>query len=258
MFLNRDKILRKFGFKTDQSGIINRYLRENGGWDEHLNHTKNYILKSAENKNKKKAVVLGSGWLLDVPAEELSKIFETVILVDIYHPPQIKHKLRNIKNIEFISTDITGLAKPIYELFKKKNVAKPNLTTVKPQYDSEFIKEIKNADFIVSVNILNQLDILICDYIMKLNIYDTSEINLFRSHIQSSHIQLLTKEKSALITDYEEINTDDNNRVSARKKLLYIDLLKNKEIEKWTWKFDQNKTYHTDCITNFKVMATGL
>ncbi len=255
--MNNNKILRKFGFKTDQNGIMNRYLRENGAWDEHLNNTKNFILQAAKDKAKGTAVMLGSGWLLDVPAIELSHIFDKVILVDIYHPRQIRHKLRHFRNIEFIDVDITGLAKPVYKSLKKRK-SKPELTGIEAQYDNKFMEAIKNADFIASVNILNQLDILICDYIKNLNLYESDEINLFRNYIQSSHIQLLTKGKSTIITDYKEINTDESNNIISRKKLLYTDLPKNNKIEKWKWQFDQNKTYHPDCNTYFKVMAVNL
>lgn len=32
------KILRKLGYKADQQGIINRYLRERGQWDKTTEH----------------------------------------------------------------------------------------------------------------------------------------------------------------------------------------------------------------------------
>ncbi len=253
------KILRKFGFKTDQSGIINRYIREEGGWDLHLENTKQYILQSADKQtNKGVVMILGSGWLLDVPAIELSKMFERVILVDIVHPRQIEHKMSKYRNIELLSIDVTGLAEPIYDLFRKKITEKPNLTQIKPIYDTQFMNYLQKADFVVSVNILNQLDILLCDYINRYKIYTNQEINEFRAYIQTQHISLLPAAKSVLITDYEELNLDDDNKIINSKKLIYTKLLLNKNIERWQWKFDQHKTYHQDCKTFFKVMATNL
>lgn len=60
--LNKN-ILKKYGFKTDQEGIINRYLREEGGWNTHLEKTKNFILQAAITKQKGIAIVLGK-WLV--------------------------------------------------------------------------------------------------------------------------------------------------------------------------------------------------
>ncbi len=250
------KILRKFGFKTDQSGIINRYIREDGAWDSHLSKTKNYILNAANKAAKELAVVLGSGWLLDVPAIEMSQQFRSLVLVDICHPRQIEHKLKNYKNIELLSVDITGLAEVVYELFRKKRKEKLALQDIQPSYNKDFTSYLREADFVASVNILNQLDILMCDYIGTRGIYTEHEINAFRAYIQSQHISLLPAGKSVIITDYEELNLDDNNKIINRKNLIHTDLLPNKNIEKWQWKFDQSKTYHSDCKTFFKVMAS--
>ena len=74
MFLNkRQIILKKFGFFKDQNGIINRYLREKEAWQAHLSNTRDFIINSSMNKDNSKAVILGSGWLLDIPVDELSK-----------------------------------------------------------------------------------------------------------------------------------------------------------------------------------------
>ena len=69
-----NRVLRKFGFKKDQNGIINRYLREKGSWKTHLSNTKKFITDFTKNKAKNSCVVLGSGWLLDVPIEYLTRI----------------------------------------------------------------------------------------------------------------------------------------------------------------------------------------
>jgi len=252
------KILRKFGFKHDQEGIINRYLREDGGWNEHLNKTKEFILQASENQPKGIAVILGSGWLLDVPIEELSESFEKVILIDVVHPRQIIHKVKKLPNVELFQTDITGLVMPIYDSIKVKKEEKKSLSDIKPVYDDFLITLIKGADFTVSVNLLNQLDILICDYINKFSAYSENEINSFRKQIQANHLKLLPNDKSALITDYEELNFDENDRVIDSKKLVHIDLPNEKSAVKWKWKFDLKKTYHSNCKTVFKVMAVEL
>jgi hypothetical protein len=252
------KLLRRFGYKTDQEGIINRYLREEGGWNEHLEQTKNFILQAADNKQNKSIVVLGSGWLLDVPIEKLSEKFEKVVLADVAHPRQIEHKVKKMPNVQLLNTDVTGLVEPIYETLKKRKKQKVALSDIQPEYDNQLITEIENADFIVSVNLLNQLDILICDYINKFKLYSKEEISLFRKQIQTNHIQLLPANKSALITDYEELNLDEHDKIIKRKRLVHIDLPNEKQAVKWKWSFDLKKTYHTNCKTVFKVMAVEI
>jgi hypothetical protein len=255
--LNR-KILRKFGFKTDQEGIINRYFREEGGWNEHLKKTKKYILQVADNKQKGSVVILGSGWLLDVPLQELSDQFDKVVLVDVVHPRQIEHKVKKMPNVKLLSEDVTGLVTPVFERLKSKKPPKIPLSEIKPDYDHQLISELKKASLVVSVNLLNQLDILICDYIDKFKLYNKEEINSFRKLIQTNHLQLLPADKSALITDYEELNLDKNDKVINRRKLVHISIPNEKEAAKWKWSFDLKKTYHADSKTIFKVVAVEI
>ena len=250
-----NRILRKFGFKKDQNGIINRYLREKGAWETHLSNTKKFITDFTKNKAKDSCVVLGSGWLLDVPIEDLRKIFNKVYLIDIVHPRQIIHKYRKNENIKFIQADISGYIMPVYTLLKNSSKIKVPVNNIEQQFPESFKEKINNASMIVSVNILNQLDILICDYITKFNIYSDEEINAFRKIIQQKHIDLLSQNKSCIITDYEELNYDDNMQLVKNKPLVYIELPKSKNGKKWKWDFDLSKTYHKDYKTIFKVMA---
>jgi hypothetical protein len=249
-------IIKKFGYYKDQDGIMNRYLRENIGWEVHLKNTRDFILQASESKKKTKAVLLGTGWLLDIPYSELSELFEEVIFVDIKHPRQITHKLSKFKNIKLIETDISGIIEPVYQKFRlnKKNEEKLNLLQVLPVYSEEFLKIVQSSDFIVSVNLLNQLDIHICDFIVKNRWYKENELNDFRRHIQNLHLELLPKYKSALITDFEEIKLSNNSQTVIRKNLIYIKL-PNDNIKKWTWNFDTQKTYNQNMETQFKVIA---
>ncbi|MCF6241186.1 MAG: hypothetical protein L3J74_07565 [Bacteroidales bacterium] len=250
-----NRVLRKFGFKKDQNGIINRYIREKPYWDTHLFNTKKFIIDSTRNKTKNTCVVLGSGWLLDVPIEDLSTIFNTVYLVDIVHPRQIKHKYRKIENIKFIQADISGYIKPVYDFMKIAIKKSLDITNISQKISPELNEITANASMVVSVNILNQLDILICDYIERFSVFTTEQVKVFRKIIQQKHIDLLPENKSCIITDYEEINTDDNGSVIQSRPLVYIELPLNKYVKKWVWNFDTHKTYHSKFNTDFKVMA---
>jgi len=249
------KILRKFGFKKDQQGIISRYIRESGGWENHIKNTKEYILKSAVKKEQKTCVILGSGWLLDVPIDELSQLFDKVKLIDIVHPTQITHKVKKFENVEVIETDITGFIETVYQFMKKSKKTKLGLNKIEAVYTDSWFNDMKNTDFVVSVNILNQLDILICDFINTFDIYKEQEILEFRKIIQQNHLNALPKGKSCLITDYKELRLDDNDIEIESKALVHIDLPKTSSLKKWQWAFDMSKTYHKDFKTVFKVVG---
>ncbi len=252
------KIHRKFKYKIDQKGIINRYFHEKENWKSHLENTKKFILKSAKNKNNKIAVILGSGWWLDIPVIELSKIFETVFLIDIFHQKEILYKAKKIPNLKFIETDITGLAETVLEtvaLSQKRNAKKIRLTDLIPKISNFGIPEIIKPDFIVSVNLLNQLDILITSYLKNQNLYSPKEIKDFQKYIQQNHLNSLKVNKTCLITDYKELNFNKNNVLEYENQLVFVDFPKNKFEDNWEWKFDMNGRYNKNLQTIFKVRA---
>ncbi len=88
------KLRRKFGLNSDHGGIMTRFLNEEKNWFEHLNNTKKFILENATEKDGGICLIIGSGWCLDVPFEEVSKKFTKIILADIIHPRQIEHKIK--------------------------------------------------------------------------------------------------------------------------------------------------------------------
>lgn len=237
------------GYISDQNGIVTRYARECEGWNAHLIKTKNYILNHCCFKHYKTISIIGSGWLLDVPINEIINEFDKIYLIDIIHPFQIKHKYRKIDKIIFIELDATGgLINSIYEKCKAKN--KFSLDEIKVP---ELILP-HQSDIVVSLNILNQLDILLVDYLkenIKINDFDIQD---FRGKIQQSHINFLSKFNFCLITDFEE-EVYENEKIIETRKTVFpnLDIFNNKEF--WDWKFDNSKMYYEANNVNFKVIA---
>lgn len=257
-----DKTLQKaaqhLGYYNDLNGIINRFIREEGNWTTHLTNCKNYIIKNtAGNHAKKSCAVLGSGWLLDLPIEFLAKSFDKVFLVDIHHPRQILAKVKKYPNIEMIVSDLSGGG---IEWFYNK-LSKPK------KLEQGWLKKLKlsngffysDFDFVISLNILNQLDILLIDYMMAKikSPPEAEDIAFARKMIQENHIASLPKGKSCLITDWKELNESDNGLINI-KELIFAENIQLNNSETWKWKFDTHKTYHNHCNTIFKVVATTL
>ena len=68
-------MVRKMGYISDQEGIMKRYLNEQDKWEFHLQNTRQFILDSFKDVQIRNLAIFGSGWLLDLPLEELSKKF---------------------------------------------------------------------------------------------------------------------------------------------------------------------------------------
>lgn len=239
--------LYQMGFIKDQEGIINRYVREKDNWNDHLKKTKQFILESAQSRQKNKVIVLGSGWLLDLPIDKLSKQFKEVLLVDIFHPRQVLHRIEPYKNVKIIHQDITGR---LINFFHKNKKKKSLLTTI-----NSFSYKAPNADLIISLNIMCQLHILLINYIKRFNQYNNTEIRIIEKEIQQSHLNSLPQGKTCLVTDVEEEIYDKNNHIIGINPLIHINLPDNGSMQKWQWKFDTQMRYRKDAKTFFNTIA---
>jgi len=256
----QQQILRKLGFASDSEGILNRYYREDGGWNSHLQNTKEFILDSAKDKAKGTVVILGSGWLLDVPLQELASLFERVYLVDIVHSKQIKHKIAKLGNVQIVEYDISGGA--------LEGVL--NLVENKKTENSDFLDEIKlknnnfglspeiKPDFVVSVNILSQLDYFALAYLRKRTTFSNESLTNFKKRIQTAHLSFLPKGKTCLITDFKENIYNDKDIVVRENLVLKVKFPDSQIQKRWKWHFDTHKSYYSDGNTYMNVLALNL
>lgn len=242
-------LARKTGYVKDQMGIQNRYVRENAQWKSHLEQTKAYIVASAKNISSNNSVaVLGSGWLLDVPLEELSKAFRNVYLFDIVHPETVRVKAQKMANVYLQTIDLTGGA---VQLAEQSHSFEAFLLQLRGNtLDVDF----NQYDFVVSVNLLNQLDIILCDYLKNKFSLQDEDLKEVRKIVQQRHINCLPKGKTCLVTDYCEENTSVTTGEVSTKQLLYCSL-PNVECTEWIWTFDTNQMYHKGYRTCLKVKA---
>jgi len=248
------RILKKMGLIQDQDGIMKRYLNEGENWESHIKNTSDFIKECLTGSGAKSVSILGSGWMLDIPQRFLADNFELVLFYDLRHPRQLKHKYRKQRNFQFIEMDLTGgILEKAYRVLNGKR--KVNISNLEEELIVPPLKFPIYSDFIVSVNILNQLDILIVDYLKgKIEIPNTI-IERLRRNIQQNHLNILEPGKSLLITDFEEISLDSDREKLGSKPLIYTALPQPKKQNQWTWKFDTQFTYHQNCLTNFEVMA---
>jgi len=242
------KIIKNRHYTIDQNGIMNRYLTEKKNWQEHLNNSKQYILDCISNKNYNTLAILGSGWLLDVPVDDILKQGVKLYLLDINHPKQIVNKYKNEKNITFIKTDLTN------NLTEKINYAK-DINDFINIVNNNSIIYFNKYDFVVSLNLLNQLDILLCDLLKKKFTVNNNDLINIRQTIQQNHLTGLSKGKGCIITDYNEINYKKQINEGVSKQLIYVSLDNLKNKKEWIWNFDTKETYNSNLKTVFKVIS---
>lgn len=245
------RILRKMGYLSDQNGIMNRYLREKAGWSVHVQNTKRFILEAIEEAKPDAIVVYGSGWLIDFPLEEAHALCHNIELRDIHHPPQIIRKVRDFEGVVPVFWDVTGgMIGSVWNFVQeKKNGIINDLSGL------EYKKPVRSTDaFCISLNVLNQLDILLVDFLKKYFDLNEKVCNDFRKFVQSSHLEIL-QNNSCLITDVEEIRKPFNTDVEERKNLIFAKLPHGKEVREWLWDFDSAGLYHEKSSTSMRVKA---
>ena len=240
------------GYVDDQEGIMQRYINEEGGWNEHLNNSKYFIKQCISDSQPKNVTVLGSGWLLDVPIEFLAENCSQVFLFDIRHPEQVKHKHRDKNNVHFINIDITGGA--ILEVYNCMNSGTASNEAIESIIVPGFSSS-EPLDYIISVNILNQLDILLIEYLRRFSEIQATQLGHLRKKVQEAHISGLLPGKACLISDYEEMLFDKENNLKKSNNLLFTEFPKGIKESEWIWRFDTQMTYYPEFKTHFKVKA---
>lgn len=129
---------------------VNLWARANrcrAAWAEHERQTKAAILKAAEAcRQRRTVVVLGSGLLRDVPVMELSRLFDTVVLVDLVHLVSVRGwiAIKGLNNIRLIERDLSGL---------------DALLAGKPLEPLSFLRQVPYLDLVISANLLSQIGI---------------------------------------------------------------------------------------------------
>ena len=233
---------------------MNRYMREAPNWKKHLERTRNFIAASFTQTEAETVAVLGSGWLLDVPLDHLLRRFRHVYLVDIHHPVQIRKKIAAMNQVELIEADLTGGAiEKIWHYYRERKISiEDEPVPAKLSLDPP-LAHIQ-ADALISVNLLNQLDIILCDYILKQKSFQQEALTPFRAAIQAFHLDWISKKPACLVTDILE-EVVDKNGVKSSKALLYTHLPEATRQDRWWWDFDSLGTYHPGSRTRMEVQA---
>ena len=230
------RILHKMGYYDYQHGIIRRHINQKGGWDKHLEHCRDIILRAIDMLHPEKITVLGSGWLLELPLAEMIEKAKEIVLIDIIHPPEVISQSADYKSVKLIEEDISGGL--IEEVWKKagKRTFFNRLTSLDTIVIPQYLFE-DDPGMVISLNILTQLESLPIRLLKKKSRVDDEMFLEFRKEIQTNHISLLENHKSVLISDTSEVFTM-NNGYSYEELTMVIDIPEGRVTEDWIWDFD--------------------
>jgi hypothetical protein len=241
------------GYYNYQNGLIYNHINQEGGWDNHQERCRSFIIKALDFYKPEKVTVLGSGWLLELPFTELVERTQRVCLVDIIHPPDVISQTGSFKNVELIEQDITGgLIEEVWQKTRKYsffNKLQSLENVIVPEYKPDC-----DPGMVISLNILTQLESQLVDFLRKKSRIKEEEFNIFRTEIQKKHIDFLKKNKSVLITDITEIFTDNSGNVTKIPTVI-TDLPDEHFKEEWTWHFDLVRSDYYTKRSVFKIVG---
>ncbi|MGA2405390.1 MAG: hypothetical protein ABSF81_01395 [Bacteroidales bacterium] len=247
------RLLNKMGYYNYQNGLIYNHINQEGGWDNHQERCRSFIIKALDFYKPEKVTVLGSGWLLELPFTELVERTQRVCLVDIIHPPDVISQTGSFKNVELIEQDITGgLIEEVWQKTRKYsffNKLQSLENVIVPEYKPDC-----DPGMVISLNILTQLESQLVDFLRKKSRIKEEEFNIFRTEIQKKHIDFLKKNKSVLITDITEIFTDNSGNVTKIPTVI-TDLPDEHFKEEWTWHFDLVRSDYYTKRSVFKIVG---
>ncbi|RDJ15506.1 hypothetical protein [Rhizobium grahamii] len=191
-------------------------------WAEHEERSKDAVRSAmAGLRQRRTAVILGSGLLRDVPIEELARTFDTVVLVDLVHlaSTRLWLRLKGYKNVRLIERDLSG-----YD----------DLAAGRQLQPLAFLRTVPYLDFVVSANLLSQIGrgvkrrfeaeqegALPADTVAQL-------IQAHRSALEAAPC------KTCLITDVSYAVIDRTGKVQDEADLLHGVSLSSVQAD-WTW-----------------------
>lgn len=247
------RILHRMGYYNYQNGLIYRHVGQEGGWDEHNRRCREYIINAINQIKPSKVTILGSGWLLDLPLAEISEMTEEVVLADIVHPPDVAIQIEAFRNVRLLETDVTGgLISEVWTAIKRYG-----LFTKMKSIESVKIPDYHPAEdpgFVISLNLLTQLENLPVDFIIRNARINKAEIDEFRKNVQKKHMDFLTTRSSVLISDIEEIFTSKDGSENV-VHTLRTEIPTGNNYTEWTWDFDLRRSDYFNSSSVLRVAA---
>ena len=230
--------LREMGYVRELWGIRQRWNEWRAHWKPHCDRTRAVILQAmARCKQRRKAVILGSGWLHDVPAQELCDAFGRVVFVDLLHPWSVRWRARQWRNAAFVADDISGVALGAWQAVEQRGtplpVSRPSL----------FLDDAE-VDLVASVNLLSQLPCMPAWYLRQ-HRHPEGQIEPFCRQVVEAHLDWLRRLPGVvcLVGDIEaETRTMAGQTVSRRGTLHGAALPW--DGEHWEWRIIPRRDRH--------------
>ncbi len=222
--------VRAMGYASELAALGRRSRRCASAWRTHLDNSREVMLEAAGRcPAGGKALIVGSGLLLDIPLAELAGRFREVVLADIAHVRRVRRAAGRFANVRLRRVDVTGVVSEVYRRGRARRGG------ALPQHRPDaFLDE--GFDLTVSANVLSQLPVIPNGYAAR-RIRDLpgAAIEAFSRALVLNHLTWLARFEGVvcLITDLERWYCHGSRVVEREPSLWGIELPPG--AREWVW-----------------------
>ena len=194
-------LARRFGYLAEAVALGARYRRQHRAWAPHVAACRRFVTQAAERApSGGRALVAGSGLLIELPLETLTTRFDEVLLLDLVHTRSVRRRTAGIPNVRLVEMDVSGALAPLAAALKQ-GTALPG-AFAPPALPAEPFA------FAISCNLLSQLPLMPLEAVDRLApaTPDTERL-AFAQRLARDHLDWLAAaaENAALFTDTESL-----------------------------------------------------
>lgn len=219
-------LAKRWGYTTQSVALKFRARRCRKHWQEHLSHSKSFILEFLQKSSSKRLTILGSGHLLEIPIQEILQQGIQVTLVDLVHPRHVRALARRYpQQVQLIEKDLSSVLSSLQPKMKASELLQISWDSL-PGWD------LPKTEAVVSANLLSQIPLIISESIKM----TSQEYEDFARKIRDLHIQRMLEiaPKAALFADFETHYVDRQGK-RLDKETYEVNLRDLRKTQEWLW-----------------------
>jgi len=209
-----DPLARRLGYLGETVALGARYRRQRRAWAPHVAACRRFVTQAAERAAAERALrgeaaggramVAGSGLLIELPLEDLAARFDELVLVDIVHARSVRRRVARLPNVRLVALDVTGALAPLAAALDERRAlpagfAPPPAPALSPG---------ERFAFAVSCNLFSQLPLMPLEAIeRRAPALPDADRLAFAQRLAQDHLAWLAgaADTAALFTDTESL-----------------------------------------------------
>lgn len=209
---------RDYDYRAQAVALGARYRRQRRAWAPHVAQCHALIGRAVRSLPPGgRALVAGSGRLIEIPLDLLAAHFSEVVLLDIVHPLVTRRLARRHAHVRLISGDVTGCLGDLSAVLDTAGPLPDPHAMVPPLADARF-------DFALSANLASQLPLFPTNALEERRPdIDAATRERFGRRLIERHIDWLRQvgTVACLFTDIDSHWTDAQGREAERQPTLW-------------------------------------